>query len=235
MLGNVNPSGRGVYSRQMQHTAPDGSTQETPLVSVSYHVPADIVKAGQGGAIFVDRDGVLNRFGNIKSAQDVDKFAEPGAVESLVRLMKTTKLPVYVVTNQQNANKPGGRAKTEVALDRLAELIVANGGKFAAILYCPNRSFNTVPKGTVNGFKPEGGMFLEAANQHHIDLSKSYMVGDSVKDMVSAKKAHPEMQTVLVRTGKGGKDEPLPHEPEAWAENINTAADWIIAKETGQP
>ena len=32
------------------------------------------------GHLDFDRDGVLNRFGNIKSAQDVDKFAEPGAV-----------------------------------------------------------------------------------------------------------------------------------------------------------
>lgn len=64
-----------------------------------------------------------------------------------------------------------------------------------------------------------------------IDLSKSYMVGDSVKDMVAAKQAHPDMQTVLVKTGKAGQDERLPHPPEAWQENIHTAVDWIIAKE----
>lgn len=224
--------GRGVSSRQMLHAGPDGTTHETPLLSVSFHVPqepSDTVKTG--GAIFVDRDGVLNRFGSMKSANDVDCLAEPGAVESLVRLMKTTKLPVYVVTNQQGANKTGGRAKAEVALDRLAELIVANGGKFAAILYCPNRHFTPVPSGTVNGFKPGGGMFLEAAGQHNLDLSKSYMVGDSVKDMVAAKKAHPDIQTVLVKTGKAGQDDHLPHPPEAWEDNINTAVDWIIAQE----
>ena len=75
-------------------------------------------------------------------------------------------------------------------------------------------------------------MFLEAASQHGVDLSKSYMVGDSVKDMVAAKKAHPEMQTVLVKTGKAGSDEKLPHQPEAWHDNINTAVDWIISKES---
>lgn len=217
----------------MQHPAPDGTTTETPLVSVAYHTPKESVdRVDTGGAIFIDRDGVLNRFGHIRSAQDVDKFMEPGAVESLVKLMKTTRMPVYVVTNQQAASKPKGLGYAEVALDRLAELVVANGGKFAAVLYCPNRYFTTVPATAVNGFKPEGGMFLEAASQYGVDLSKSYMVGDSVKDMVAAKQANPQMQTVLVKTGKAGSDEELPYQPEAWQDNIHGAVDWIISRES---
>ncbi|MBN9418807.1 MAG: HAD-IIIA family hydrolase [Candidatus Eremiobacteraeota bacterium] len=225
---------RGVRARIMQHAAPDGSRQETPLLAVSYHQPSDQVEGGRG-AIFVDRDGVLNRFGNMKKAEDLDRLLQPNAVESLLRLMSHTKMPVYVVTNQQRAAKDDRTlSQVEASLDRLCQLVVENGGKFAGVLFCPSRSQDPVPKGMVSGHKPNAGMFLEAARLDSLDLSQSYMVGDSVKDMLAAKQAHPEMTTLLVATGHGGRDESQPHPPEASVACIGEAADWIIGRESGR-
>lgn len=226
MLGSIK-AGSGVQVRTLVHQA-----QETPLLAVAYHTPDEVAVEGGQAAIFLDRDGVINRFAKFRRPEDFDRFCQDGAIESIVRLMKTTRLPVYVVSNQQGAgaDNPRGQARAEMAFDRLAELVVANGGKFAGILYCPNMAYKGVPKHTVNGHKPHGGMFLEAASRDRLDLARSIMVGDSVKDLLAAKAAHQGMTTVLVKTGHGGKDAPLPQQPEAWAEALPQAVDWIIAQ-----
>ena len=224
---------KGRQVRRMEHAAPDGAVLETPLEVLDFHMPAYTCD-GNKRAIFVDRDGVLNRFGEMKTPGDVDELMVPGAVESLVSLMKTTRLPVYVVSNQQGCSTEAfaKRARAEMAMDRLAELVVAQGGKFAGVVFCPNKSRQQVPEGTVNAFKPHGGMFLEVALRDGIDLSQSYMIGDSVKDMVSARSAHPGMTTVLVKTGNKGADEPRPYEPDGFVANIVEASSWIVSRET---
>jgi len=173
----------------MQHPAPDGSTQETPLISVAFHTPQDSTETDKsGGAIFVDRDGVLNRFGHMKSAKDVDRFMEPGAVESLVRL---------------------------------AELVVANGGKFT-----------TVPSTAVNGFKPEGGMLLEAASQHGLDLSKSYMVATRSRICWPPKVPTQKCALCGSKPAKVAVTTSSPTNPKPGTTTSNTAADWIISQES---
>lgn len=232
MLGPIVAVDKGRQVRRMEHAAPGGELVETPLEVLDFHMPAYTCE-GKKRAIFVDRDGVLNRFGDMKSPADVDELMVPGAVDSLVSLMKTTGLPVYVVSNQQGCSTEAfaKRARAEMAMDRLAELVVAQGGKFAGVLFCPNKSRQPVPEGTVNAFKPHGGMFLEVSLRDGIDLSQSYMIGDSVKDMISARAAHPGMTTVLVKTGNKGQDEPRPYEPTGFVANIVEASRWVIARE----
>lgn len=233
MLSTQISSTPGVYARNLVHQTPCGREVETPLLAVAYHKPDQATLSNETPAqpaIFLDRDGVINRFAHFRRPQDYDKFCHEGAIDSIVRLMQSSPMPVYIVSNQQRAEEPKARQQVEQALDRLAELVVENGGKFAGVLYCPNLSYKPVPKDSINGHKPGPGMFLEIARRDHLDLANSIMVGDSVKDMLAAKSAHPEMKTVLVKTGHGGRDKPLPHPPEAWAEALPQAVDWILAQ-----
>ena len=53
--------------------------------------------------------------------------------------------------------------------------------------------------------KPAPGMILEAAKEHHIDLSRSFMIGDRDADIACGKAAG--CKTILVLTGYGKEHE----------------------------
>jgi D-glycero-D-manno-heptose 1,7-bisphosphate phosphatase len=57
--------------------------------------------------------------------------------------------------------------------------------------------------------KPGPGMLLRAAAELELDLGKSWMVGDTISDMLAGKNAGCRA-TVLVRTGYGKRVE-VPH------------------------
>ena len=84
------------------------------------------------------------------------------------------------------------------------------------------------PENASNRRKPGSGMFLEAANDHSINLSESLMIGDSVHDIKSGNNLN--MDTVLVLSGRGKdtiKDSP-DVEPTAAVNDLQGAADWIL-------
>ena len=71
-------------------------------------------------------------------------------------------------------------------------------------------------------------MFLEAANDHSINLSESLMIGDSVRDIKSGNNL--DMDTVLVLSGRGNdtiKDSP-DVKPTVAVNDLQGAADWIL-------
>ena len=71
-------------------------------------------------------------------------------------------------------------------------------------------------------------MFLEAANDHSINLSESLMIGDSVHDIKSGNNL--DMDTVLVLSGRGNdtiKDSPDVI-PTVAVNDLQGAADWIL-------
>ena len=52
--------------------------------------------------------------------------------------------------------------------------------------------------------KPKTGMVMNAVEKYNIDLSQSYMVGDSTMDLETARNAG--VKSVLVNTGFAGND-----------------------------
>jgi histidinol phosphatase-like enzyme len=68
--------------------------------------------------------------------------------------------------------------------------------------------------------KPAPGMLLTAAERYHIDLSCSYIIGDSPADIEAGKAAG--CLTVGIRTGG---------EPDYLCGNLREAVEWILEKE----
>ena len=71
-------------------------------------------------------------------------------------------------------------------------------------------------------------MFLEASNDHHVDLKDSLIIGDSINDIQAGKDLG--MDTILVLTGRGSQtilDYP-DLKPDVVVSNIEEAADWIL-------
>jgi D-glycero-D-manno-heptose 1,7-bisphosphate phosphatase len=148
------------------------------------------------GAIFLDRDGVINQNSNdhVKSWDEFHFI--PGALQS-IRELTGTGLPIFVVTNQAAVNR---RLMTVDTLndihDRMQAAIIQTGGKIIKVYHCPHDADEQC-----GCRKPASGMLLQAAAEFTIDLSKSFMVGDAWTDIAAA--VGVGACAILLMTGRG--------------------------------
>lgn len=157
-------------------------------------------------AIFLDRDGTINReVEYLSRVEDVEIL--PGAVEA-IRAFKEAGYLVFIVSNQ------GGIAKKKLTIQDYirvtAEIINRLAGKNAIIdgtRYCPHHPDGLIPELSISCRcrKPEPGMILELAQQYSVSLSESWMIGDKVIDVQAGWRAG--CKTMLVRTGYGESEE----------------------------
>jgi D-glycero-D-manno-heptose 1,7-bisphosphate phosphatase len=131
-------------------------------------------------AAFLDRDGIINR--KAPEGQYVTRWEEmefcPGASEAICLLNRAGFL-VVIVTNQACvARGLMTAAELECMHARLSFTFEAAGATIDAIYYCPHK--NEPP---CSCRKPKPGMLLQAARIHNIDLARSWMIGDSARDM----------------------------------------------------
>ncbi|MBA3869231.1 MAG: D-glycero-beta-D-manno-heptose 1,7-bisphosphate 7-phosphatase [Anaerolineae bacterium] len=148
------------------------------------------------GAIFLDRDGVINE-NNEDHVKSWDEFQFiPHAIRT-IRELTETGLPIFVVTNQGAVNR--GIMSVNDLNDihtRMLAAINEGGGKITKVYFCPH-----TPQEKCNCRKPEPGMLLQAAEEYNIDLSKSFMVGDAWTDMAAGREAGT--YNILLLTGRG--------------------------------
>lgn len=150
-------------------------------------------------AIFLDRDGVINRklppnryVGNVG-----DFHFLPGAIDALA-ILSELGFALIVVTNQRGIAR---RLMTEEDLHRVHDMMRTEIAKRSVILdgiyWCPHEEFENCACR-----KPEPGMIFRGARDLGIDLTSSYMVGDSPADIEAGRRAGT--RTVLI-----GDDESL--------------------------
>lgn len=147
-------------------------------------------------AVFLDRDGVVNAFTEGKFVRDWKEFAFlPGSLEALA-LLKSEEIPVIVISNQSGIGR--GVVTLEQVLKvmkRMMREIKKRGGKIRAVYLCPHN-----PDARCSCRKPQPGLLLQAAEDLKIDLSSSYFIGDSLRDLEAGKKAG--CKTVFVLSGQ---------------------------------
>jgi D-glycero-D-manno-heptose 1,7-bisphosphate phosphatase len=152
--------------------------------------------AHKTGAIFLDRDGVINenRADHVKSWDEFEFI--PGALDSIRRLTETG-LPIFVVTNQATISR--GLLTTATLDDihnRMKEEICKAGGRIAQVYHCPHDSHEEC-----TCRKPASGMLLQAAREFPIDLNKSFLVGDAWTDVGAG--VAVGARSILLLTGRG--------------------------------
>jgi histidinol-phosphate phosphatase family protein len=153
-------------------------------------------------AIFLDRDGVINEdFGWIASPEELRIY--PFAAEAIARANEAGFL-VFVVTNQSVIARELCTLETLERIHAKMEGELAGGGaRVDAIFFCPHHP--EYSEGELCGCrKPEAGLVGQAVREFGIELAESYMIGDKTSDIQTGINAG--MQTILVRTGKAGKD-----------------------------
>lgn len=139
-------------------------------------------------AIFLDRDGTINKY--VGFLTNIDQFELlPGVAETIRKINESGYLAI-VVTNQPVI------ARGEVTLEELdmihnkmETLLGKEGAYLDAIYYCPHHPDKGFPgerpeyKIVCDCRKPKPGMLLRASKEFNIDLSQSYMIGDSETDV----------------------------------------------------
>jgi D-glycero-D-manno-heptose 1,7-bisphosphate phosphatase len=134
------------------------------------------------GTVFLDRDGVIN----VDRSDYVKSWAEfkflPQVFEAL-RLLRKNNLRVVVVTNQSAVGRGLMSIRTLRGIhEKMLRAIEKRGGRIEAIYFCPHR-----PDESCECRKPKPGLVLRAKKDLKIDLSRSYLVGDSRKDVELAR------------------------------------------------
>ncbi|KQS57197.1 D,D-heptose 1,7-bisphosphate phosphatase [Brevundimonas sp. Leaf363] len=142
-------------------------------------------------AVFLDRDGVLIEDTGYPHLE-AELRLMPGAAEAVQRLNRAGYLAV-IVTNQS------GVARGLFTLDQmhafntaLVRRMAAKGARIGAVYACPYHAEAKDPQWLHPDHpdrKPNPGMIRRAADEHGIDLAKSFMIGDQPTDMEAARRA----------------------------------------------
>ena len=155
-------------------------------------------------AVFLDRDGTLMR--------DVDYCGDPRRVEvfpqaaEALRRLKQEGYKLIVITNQSGIGRgyfteEDYRAVESEFARQLGE------GLIDASYHSPD-----LPTSNSIRRKPGPGMIFEAQRDHHVELRRSFLVGDKASDIGCGRNAG--VRTILVQTGYGSGE-------------TNSGADWI--------
>ena len=172
--------------------------------------------------IFLDRDGTLNPDPGYISSLDQFEFYD-FTIPALQRLANSGNR-FCIITNQSGVSRGLiDQNDLNIIHDYIKNEFFEYSIPLLDIYICIDH-----PENPSNRRKPGSGMFLEAANDHSINLSESLMIGDSIDDIKSG--SNLGMDTVLVLTGRGKdtiKDNP-DIELTVAVDNLRAAADWIL-------
>lgn len=182
-------------------------------------------------AVYVDRDGTLNRNqGYVRTPDEMHLF---DGVPDAVRRLNDAEYRVVVVTNQPVV------ARGECTFDQLQSihakmeaLLSARGASVDRVMFCPHHPDRGFPgeiadlKVACECRKPETAMIRDAAAMLNIDDRRSWMIGDSTADMLAAARAG--VRSILVRTGHAGLDHKFKVDPDFTADDFVAAVAFIL-------
>ena len=135
-------------------------------------------------AVFLDRDGTINVEKNYLYKIEDFEFID-GVLEALKKLSDAGFL-LIIITNQSGIARGYYTEKDyEILNSWLLETLAKNGINIAASYFCPH-----LPDATVEKYrtictcrKPNTGLFEQAVKDFNIDLSKSFAIGDKIRDL----------------------------------------------------
>ena len=145
--------------------------------------------------VFFDRDGVVNRSPGPGYVNHLDDFHILPGFADCVRAAAAKGIPAVVVTNQRGISRGlTPPAQLEAMHAKLRAELAAEGLELLDVLVCTSADDAHPDR------KPNPGMLRAAAKRHHLDLSKSWMIGDRESDVKTGQNAGVAV-TVLVDDG----------------------------------
>lgn len=172
-------------------------------------------------AVFLDRDGVLNhiveRAGQPASPRTLEELRLVADLDAVNRLAEAGRL-VFITTNQPDIAR--GHASTDLMdriLDRIRSRVHIDDARICAhedADACACR-------------KPKPGMLLDLARHWHVDLARSWMIGDMWRDVEAARAAG--CRSVLIR-----RDYNRGAAADLEAATLTEAVAWVLRPEEGR-
>ena len=181
-------------------------------------------------AVFLDRDGtMIEEVGYLDAIERIVWF--PWSVDA-IRALNRAGLAVVVTTNQSGvARQYFGEDFVQEVHRVLDERLAAGGARVDAYYYCPHH-----PDGSVEEYrrlcdcrKPAGGLVRRAAQDLELDPCRSFVVGDTWRDVGLARSVGA--RGVLLRSGRGAVEEKRAAPglaADAIVDNLAAAASWIL-------
>lgn len=181
-------------------------------------------------ALFLDRDGtVIQEVHYIRDPRHVSLL--PGAAGAIAR-MRHAGHACVLVSNQAAVGRGIATLDDVAAVQAEVERqLQAAGAAIDGWYFCPEAP-TTADRMLIDhpDRKPAPGMLLRAARELELDLSRSWMIGDMVSDLLAGRHAGCA-GSILVRTGHGTSSEPLAaaHANHV-ASDLAAAVDWLLAR-----
>jgi D-glycero-D-manno-heptose 1,7-bisphosphate phosphatase len=194
--------------------------------------------SGGSRAVFMDRDGtVCEEVGYVNHPSRCRLL--PRSAEA-IRVLNGEGFKTVIVTNQAGVAR--GYFEEEMigrVHERLRGLLEAEGARVDAIYYCAHHPDVGDPPYRLDCDcrKPRPGLLRRGASDLGLDLSSSYMIGDSVKDVQAADRAGATGILVLTGYGLGeweSRRERFRPPPAHVANDLLDAARWILERERGR-
>lgn len=176
--------------------------------------------------VFLDRDGVINedRDDYVKNVDELVVF--PYTPESIARL-NSAGYTVVVVSNQQCVGKGMMTLAQLVDIEReINRQVNESGGDIVSFQYCTHLSSEKC-----SCRKPKAGMLHQAAELHHLDTGRGFIVGDNETDIIAGKVVG--CRSVLVLSGMATRESvvEMKNPPDYVADDLKSAVDWILSQQ----
>lgn len=178
-------------------------------------------------AVFLDRDGTLIRETGYLSDADALELL-PGVPRAL-RNLAQAGYPLIVVSNQSGIGRGMFSAsRAHAVMARMRERLREQGVELTSIRFCPHR-----PEEDCACRKPRSGLLELAAEDLHLSLRDSVMIGDKLIDVAAGQNAGG--RGVLVRTGYGREEEARigagVARPDRVCDDLPSAVEWLLGEE----
>lgn len=175
-------------------------------------------------AVFLDRDGVLNRAilekGHARPPATLNEVEILPGVPEALQALKARGYWLIVVTNQPDV----ARGRQSRAMVESINALLQERLPLDEVLVCYHDDADGC-----ECRKPRPGLVLRAAEQHGIDLARSYMVGDRWRDIEAGQAAG--CKTILIDYAYA---EPVIARPDHVVNSLSLAVDWILQR-SSQP
>ena len=178
-----------------------------------------VAKGQKTRAVFLDRDGVLNRAvlrnGKPHPPPTVAELQLTPDAKDALESLRAKGYTLVVVTNQPDVSRGIASRETVDEINRkMASLLPLDD-----IYVCPHSD-----EDHCDCRKPKAGLLQQAARRHDIDLAASFMVGDRWRDVEAGQNAG--CRTILI---DDGYDERAPnYPPDVRVRSLREATDWIL-------
>lgn len=158
-----------------------------------------------GKCVFLDKDGTLIH--DVPYNVDIGKIRCYDDIYGPLQRLSAAGYQLIIVSNQAGlAKRYFTEAELHPAFEHLITVLGNEGIAISGYYYCPHAAPDAPEKAACLCRKPQPGLLLQAAEDHHIDLSRSWMIGDILADTGAGRAAG--CRTILL--DRSGHERTLP-------------------------